>query len=79
MMFYDNTTFLEEMMDADADYLIRMMGQILDHTDVNVFGFWEDMAYKAGPLVGPNLVRKYMLPRYRRVVDYVRSRGVEFF
>jgi uroporphyrinogen decarboxylase len=79
MMFYDDTALLEEMMDADADYLIRMMGQILDHTDVDVFGFWEDMAYKTGPLVGPNLVRKYMLPRYRRVVDFVRSRGVEFF
>jgi uroporphyrinogen decarboxylase len=78
MMFYDDTALLEEMMDADADYLIRMMGQILDHTDVEVFGFWEDMAYKTGPLIGPNLVRKYMLPRYRRVVDFVRSRGVEF-
>ena len=78
MMFYDDAAFVEEMMDADADFLIQMMDQILDYTDVDTFGFWEDMAYKTGPLIGPGLVRRYMLPRYRRVVDFLRSRGVEF-
>lgn len=78
LMFHDDPAFVEEMMDADADFLIAMMDQILEHTDVDVFGFWEDMAYKNGPLLGPDMVRKYMLPRYRRVVDFVRSRGVEF-
>ena len=78
MLFYDDPAFIEEMMDADADFLIQMMDQILDYTDVDVFGFWEDMAYKTGPLIGPTLVRKYMLPPYRRVVDFVRSKGIEF-
>ena len=78
MMFYDAPAFVGEMMDADADFLIQMMDQILEYTDVDVFGFWEDMAYKTGPLISPHLVRKYMLPRYRRVVDFVMSRGVEF-
>jgi uroporphyrinogen decarboxylase len=77
-LFYDDPAFLEEMMDATADLIIAMMGRILDHTDVDVYGFWEDMAYKTGPLIGPEMVRRYMLPRYRRVVDMVRSRGVEF-
>ena len=79
MMFYDDPVFLEEMLDANAGFLIRMMDQILDHTDVDVFGFWEDMAYKTGPLVGPGLFRKFALPRYRRVVDFCRGRGVEWF
>lgn len=77
-LFYDDPAFVEEMMDAEAEFLIQVMDRILDHTDVDVFGFWEDMAYKTGPLLGPALARKYMLPRYRRVVDFLRSRGVEF-
>jgi hypothetical protein len=77
-LFYDDPAFVEEMMDADADFIIQMMDQILACTDIDVFGFWEDMAYKAGPLLGPALVRRYMLPRYRRVVDFLRSKGVEF-
>jgi hypothetical protein len=75
-LFYDDPAFVEEMMDATADFIIAIMGGILDHTDVDVYGFWEDMAYKTGPLVGPELYRRFALPRYRRVVDYVLSRGV---
>ena len=75
-LFYDDPAFVEEMMDATADFIIAMMGKILDHTDVDVYGFWEDMAYHTGPLVGPELYRRFAFPRYRRVVDYVRSRGV---
>jgi len=77
-LFYDDPAFVEEMMDAVADFIIAMMGQVLDHTDIDVYGFWEDMAYKTGPLIGPEMLRKYALPRYRRVVEFVRSRGVEF-
>lgn len=78
MLFYDDPAFVEEMMDADADFIIQIMGQVLEHTDIDVFGFWEDMCYKTGPLISPEMVRKYMLPRYRRVVDFLHSRGVEF-
>ncbi|MHB9023655.1 MAG: uroporphyrinogen decarboxylase family protein [Armatimonadota bacterium] len=78
MLFYDDPAFVEEMMDSIADFIIAMMGKILDHTTVDVYGFWEDMAYKTAPLISPELVKTFMAPRYRRVVDYVRSRGVEW-
>jgi uroporphyrinogen decarboxylase len=77
-LFYDDPAFVEEMMDAVADFIIAMMGQILNYTDIDVYGFWEDMAYKTGPLIGPDMLREYALPRYCRVVDFVRSRGVPF-
>lgn len=77
MLFYDAPAFVEEMMDATADFIIAMMSQVLSHTDIDVFGFWEDMAFKTGPLLGPELARKYMLPRYRRVVEFLTSRGVD--
>ena len=79
MMLHDDPAFVEEMMDYFAEYQIEMMRQVLDHTDIDVFGFWEDMAYKTAPLIGPDMVRKYMLPRYRKVVDYLSSRGVKYF
>ncbi len=78
MLFHDDPAFVEEMMDAVADFIIAVMGRILDHTDVDSFGFWEDMAYKAGPLVSPATFRRLAVPRYRRVTDFLRSRGVPF-
>jgi hypothetical protein len=77
-LFYDDPLLVEDMMEATADFIIAMMGAILDHTDVDVYGFWEDMAYRTGPLVGPELFRRFALPRYRRVVDFVRDRGVPY-
>jgi len=76
MAFYTDPALVEEMMDTIADYTIAMIGQVLDHIEIDCFGLWEDMAYNTGPLIGPEMVRKYMLPRYRRVVEYVKGRGV---
>jgi hypothetical protein len=75
-LFYDDPAFVEEMMDADADFIIAMMGQVLDTVEIDAFAFWEDMAYRTGPLLTPRLARQYMLPRYRRVVEFLRERGV---
>lgn len=75
-LFYDDPAFVEEMMDAVADMIVAVIGRVLDHTDVDAFVIWEDMAYKTGPLIGPTMFRKYALSRYKRVVEFVRSRGV---
>lgn len=77
-LFYDDPAFLEEMMEADADFIIAVMEQVLSAITIDAFAFWEDMAYRHGPLLSPALARKYMLPRYRRVVDFLRGRGVKF-
>lgn len=77
-LFYDDPAFLEEMMEANADFIISIMEQILGVVVPDVFVFWEDMAYKTAPLISPSMVRKYMLPRYRRVVDVVHAAGVKW-
>jgi uroporphyrinogen decarboxylase len=79
MAFYTDPAFVEEMMDHIADYVIAQAGQILDVVEVDMFGLWEDMAFNGGPLISPELVRKYMLPRYKRVLEYLRGRGVKWF
>ncbi len=76
-LFYDDPAFVEEMMEANADLTIAIMDQVLDVVDIDAFAFWEDMAYKTGPLLSPEMARRYMLPRYRRVVEFLRGRGVQ--
>ncbi|MBI4166489.1 MAG: hypothetical protein HY508_12220 [Acidobacteria bacterium] len=78
-LFYDDPAFVEEMMEADAEFLVAILSDLLEETDIDVFGFWEDMAFRTAPLISPAMVRKYMLPRYRKVIEFGRSRGVHFF
>ena len=77
-LFYDDPIFVEEMMEANADFIIAILAQILDVAPIDAFFMWEDMGYNHAPLISPAMVRKFMLPRYRRVVDFARSRGVKY-
>jgi len=78
MLFHDDPAFVEEMMEANADFIIAMMSQILDVVEIDLFAFWEDMGYNHAPLISPDMVRRYMLPRYRKVADMLRQRGVKY-
>ena len=78
MLFYDDPALVEEMMEADADFIIAFMGRVLDVVEIDAFGFWEDMAYNHAPLISPEMVRRYMLPCYRRVTEFLRGRGVRY-
>ena len=75
--FYDQPKLVERMMAERADAIIDVTAEVLKHTEFDTFWFWEDMAYNHGPLVGPDLFRKFALPHYRRVCDWLRSQGIE--
>jgi len=75
--FYDDPALVEEMMDDICENVIAISSRILDDTDVDYWCFWEDMGMKSGPLLSPAMFRKYMVPRYRRVTEFLRSRGIE--
>ncbi len=77
-LFYDDPAFVEEMMEAEADFIIEMMSQVLEVIEIDAFSFWEDMAYKHAPLLSPEMARRFMLPRYRRVTEFLRGRGVRY-
>jgi uroporphyrinogen-III decarboxylase len=78
LAFYDQPRLVERMMDQRADVIIDITERMLEDVEIDMFAFWEDMAYKAGPLISPGMFRKFALPRYRRVCDWLRSRGIEF-
>lgn len=44
--------------------------------EIDCFSFAEDFAYKAGPLISPEIFRKFFLPRYRQLTDFLKAQGV---
>lgn len=75
-VFYDDPILAEEMLDWMTDHLLRVAERALRDVQVDYFNYFEDFCYKAGPLVGPNIFRKFLMPRYRRINDYLRAHGV---
>jgi uroporphyrinogen decarboxylase len=75
----------------DAPALIHAIGEhwVTLHTSVieqmtasakiDAIDFWEDMSYRNGPMIGPQLFREFMSPYYKRVIECARSCGIEVF
>lgn len=74
--FYDQPRLVERMMEERADRIIEITAEVLKYTQFDTFWFWEDMAYKSGPLVGPDLFRKFALRHYQRVCEWLRTQGI---
>ncbi|MEZ4835175.1 MAG: hypothetical protein R2873_24845 [Caldilineaceae bacterium] len=46
-----------------------MLQRISDHLVIDQLSVHEDMAGKAGPLVGPKQVKEFIAPYFRRIWD----------
>ena len=76
-IFYDDPVMAEDMLDFLTNYLIELITRPLQDLEIDFFFYWEDFAYNTGPLISPRIFRKFLLPRYRRICDFVNAHGVE--
>ncbi|MFA5786233.1 MAG: uroporphyrinogen decarboxylase family protein [Actinomycetota bacterium] len=75
--FHDEPAWVEEMMDHILEFDLVMMERLLADVRIEAVQIWEDMCYRAGPLISPETFRKFLLPRYQKLTEMLRSRGVE--
>jgi uroporphyrinogen-III decarboxylase len=76
-MFYDDPKLVEDMMDQVLYLNMEMAKRAFKDLRIDTIRFWEDMAYKSGPLISPEMVRKFMVPRYKQVTDFLHSQGID--
>ena len=76
-VFHDDPALAEEMLDFLADFFIDLTPRALTDTDVDWYNYFEDFAFKTGPLVSPGIFKRFLLPRYRRINDHLRRHGVD--
>jgi len=75
--FYDDPRLIEEMMDTILTLELEVIERALKDVKVDWALFWEDMAYKSGPLISPAMFRKFMMPRYRKIIDLLHKHGLD--
>jgi uroporphyrinogen decarboxylase len=76
-IFYDDPTLAEEMLDFLVEFFTEVVSKALNSVDVDWYNYFEDFAFKAGPLVSPQIFKRFLLPRYRRINDYLRGYGID--
>lgn len=78
LAFYRQPVLVEEMVEFLADFFIELTTPALEEVEVDYFNFFEDFAYKTGPLLSPKLFRRFLMPAYKRIIAHLHRHGVKF-
>ena len=76
--FYDDPDWIHEMMEYMADFYIAAMHRMVDDVDLDYVYIFEDMSYKAGPMISPRMFREFMVPCYQRFTTFLREHGIKW-
>ncbi|MBI4531594.1 MAG: hypothetical protein HY709_08725 [Candidatus Latescibacteria bacterium] len=76
-LFYDDPHWIHEMMEYVTDFVCQVIERAVREVDIDYATLWEDMSYKTGSLISPEMVKKFMVPRYKRITELLRKNGID--
>jgi hypothetical protein len=78
MLIYDDRALFAEMVETIADCVIAAITPaLMSGIRFDYALMWEDMAYRAGPLLSPKVFREVLVPQYKRITGLLRNYGVD--
>jgi len=75
--YYDDPEMMKDMNNYLADFWIALFEGVLKQVAVDAVFIWEDMCYRGGPLISPEMFREFILPGYRKLTSFLRDYGVK--
>lgn len=79
MAYCEQPELMEDILATITETSLRVLDQVTGRITVDQVSVHEDLAGKAGPLIGPQQVHRYIKPYFRAVWDLVVSRGTKLF
>jgi uroporphyrinogen decarboxylase len=76
--WYDFPDLMDEMMEFFADFVIETSRPVLARGDVEYFVLNEDFSMKNGPLLSPEMFRRFIFRHLVRLVEFLKGHGVRY-
>ena len=76
--FHDDPDLVQEIIDHTVEFEMQVLDRALTEMEIDYIFYSEDMAYKQHSMISPAMVRKFMLPGYRRMADFFYRHGVKY-
>jgi uroporphyrinogen decarboxylase len=76
-IFYDDPGLVKEIQNHLTDLWIDLISEVLEDVSPDFCLFWEDMAYRNGSMISPQFFKEFLLPYYKKLTDFLKSRGVK--
>lgn len=81
MDIYEDREGTERLLDALEERYMSRIERILQDVaeDIDIIQFGDDLGTQRGPWMNPEVIREIFGPHYRRMWDYVHSKGCKVF
>jgi uroporphyrinogen decarboxylase len=76
-MYYDDPVLIHDIMGTFTDLWIAVFEEVVSEAEIDHLQVWEDISYGSGCMVSEAIMREFMLPYYKRLVSFVKSKGVK--
>jgi hypothetical protein len=76
-MFYDDPKLIHECLDFLTEYIVKLVKKALDEVDFDIVILHEDLCYKTGPLISPDVFKKFFLEHYKKYISLLKNHGVK--
>jgi len=74
---YDYPAMVEDMVETACVLVEHSLSQILPHFEFDFAAGWEDICFKAGPIVSPRWFKRVITPRYQRIHKLLKAHGID--
>jgi len=79
LAFYDKPDLIHEILNTMSETAFQVLEFATQKVEIDLLFIHEDMAGKSGPMIGPNLVREFILPYYKKIWSLLQERGASLF
>lgn len=77
MLVYDDPDLVDEIVENQCQLVLQNIRPFLERIHFDYAAGWEDFCFNNGPIISPDMIRQFLLPRYKRIADLLRQYGVE--
>jgi hypothetical protein len=77
--YYDKPDFLKSILNYLCNFWLNIAEEITSRMDFDYGRFFEDMAYKSGSLISPDIFKEFLAPYYKKLIGFAKSKGVKHF
>ena len=76
---HDYPAMVEDMVETACQLVEIELDQLLPHFQFDYAAGWEDICYKAGPIVNPRWFKRVITPRYQRIHEKLKAHGIDIW
>ena len=75
--YHDQPELIHDIQKTLTKVWLAVYSEVLAEVEIDALHVWEDISAGKGSMVGPRMMREFMLPYYKQLTSFLKDRGVK--